>query len=252
MTMIRDLLLKEIHELQNDYQREYSEKATLLKKNVLDTAFKKIEIRKIAELGCVWGVNGFYGRYMAQKHSPDQVTMVDAIWNEEAKKLCSCHGNIKMVDGDFTDLRMPETIGKVDAVVFFDILLHLVSPDWNYVLEMYAPFTRSFLVVNPQFTGCRNSVRLLDLGNEEYFKNIPHSIEYPIYKRVFENPYQIDSYSKKPLRDTFYIWQWGITNHGLIDVMEQLGYELWYLERDKLVYGKERNFINHAFIFVKD
>jgi len=205
----------------------------------------------VAELGCVWGVDGFYGQYIAGQHPDVDVTMVDAIWNDKAIAKCSVFPKIRRLDGNFMDDTMPALIGPVDAVIFFDILLHMVAPNWDRVLQMYAPFTNSFLIVNPQFVGSPITVRLLDLGHDAYFENIPHAPDYPIYQKVFANPHEVDAMQHKTLKDSFYIWQWGITNADLIHVMARLGFEPILLQRDTLVYGKAKNFVNYGFVFVK-
>ena len=92
--------------------------------------------------------------------------MVDAIWNKIAMASCIKREKITVIDGFFTDRELPGKIGTVDAVIFFDILLHLVSPNWDEVLKMYSKFTESFLIVNPQFFNSTTTVRLLDFGTD--------------------------------------------------------------------------------------
>ncbi|OGV46896.1 MAG: hypothetical protein A2X46_15925 [Lentisphaerae bacterium GWF2_57_35] len=232
-------------------QRNYADRVTLFKKDVIDYAFSALSIKKVAELGCIWGVDGAYGQYIHDKYAPTEVVMVDAIWNENALRLCRERKNITTVDGNFCDVSMPQRIGKVDAIIFFDILLHMVSPNWDEMLRMYADYTNAFLIVNPQFMATSTTVRLLDLGVDEYFRNIPHAPDYPIYQTVFADPYQMDAKQNKPLRDAFYIWQWGITNHDLIDKMDRMGFEPVLIQKDKLYYGKAKNFANYGFIFAR-
>ncbi|GAB6094265.1 hypothetical protein JCM14469_05170 [Desulfatiferula olefinivorans] len=236
-------------EIEQDLKRTYPDRFTVFKKDVIDYAFRHLNIRKVAELGCVWGVDGAYGQYIHDKYSPDEVIMVDAIWNENALSLSGQRENITVIDGLFSDAAMPERVGRVDAVIFFDILLHMVSPNWDEVLRMYSNYTDAFLIVNPQFFDSPITVRLLDLSVEDYFSHVPHPKDHPTYKRVFEDPYQNDHRQNRPLRDCFYIWQWGITNHDLIDKMHQLGFDLLFLQGDTLQYGKSKKFVNYGFIF---
>lgn len=239
-----------IEQLKEDLNFDYPDRVTVFKKEVIDYAFSRFEISSVAELGCIWGVDGAYGQYIHDKYHP-QVTMVDAIWSDEARKKCAVRPDIKTIDGNFCDTDMPERIGKVDVVIFFDILLHMVAPNWDELLRMYSDHTDMFLIVNPQLTSTDITVRLLDLGHDEYFRNIPHPPDYPIYKRVFENPWEMDLSQNKPLRDTFYIWQWGITNHDLIDKMDKLGFELTMMQKGTLYYGEARDFHDYGFIFKK-
>ena len=66
-----------------------------------------------------------------------------------------------------------DQVGRVDAIFLFDVLLHQVAPDWDTILEMYAKNVRVFGIYNQQWTGADTTVRLLDLGEEEYFRNVP-------------------------------------------------------------------------------
>ena len=79
-----------------------------------------------------------------------------------------------------------QQIGKVDAITLFDVLLHQVNPDWDEILEMYAPSTTYFIIYNQQFVAADKTVRLLDLGYEDFFKNVPRAKDNPLYKEVFE------------------------------------------------------------------
>jgi hypothetical protein len=101
-----------------------------------------------------------------------------------------------------------------------DILLHQVNPDWNKILEMYSPLTDCFLIFNPQFKASKTT-RLLDLGYDGYFANVPLPKKYPLYKEVFEKMYEMHPQQKKLWRDIHNIWQWGIVNDDLIGKSSQ-------------------------------
>lgn len=247
---VRHLELRKI-EIEKDLDRNYDGNFQIIKKDVIDIAFSKLKINKIAELGCVWGVDGAYSRYISESYSPEKIIMVDALWNKDAIEKCSQHQSIEIVKGDFCQLDVVKSVGTVDAVIFFDILLHMVNPDWDSVLRMYADYTSSFLIVNPQYLASNVTMRLWDLDKEAYFQNVPHDPERPIYKRTMANPFEYDESQKKILRDSTYVWQWGITNSDLIDKLDRLGFELMFLKRGDIYYGRKRNFLDFAFIFVK-
>jgi hypothetical protein len=223
----------------------------LIKKDVIDFAFEKLRLKTIAELGCVWGVNGAYSRYISGKYSPSRIVMVDAIWNEFAMAECTKYPCIETIDGDFCNTETIGKVGKIDAVIFFDLLLHLVNPDWNSVLRMYSKYTSCFMIVNPQYFGTDTTIRLWDLDYDTYFQSVPHDPTQKSYARTIANPYEYDEKQKKILRDVFYVWQWGIKNHDLIDLMDRLGFESIFLKRGNIAYGKNRMFNDYGFIFVK-
>jgi hypothetical protein len=100
------------------------------------------------------------------------------------------------------------------------VLLHQVAPDWDTILDMYAKNVRALVIYNQQWTGPGNNVRLLDLGEEEYFRDVHH------------------------------IWQWGITDADLEAKVAGLGFKLLH-KKNCGRFGRLPNFENHAFIFAR-
>ena len=141
-------------------------------------------------------------------------------------------------------------IGKVDAIFLFDVLLHQVNPDWNDIIKLYSQCTDYFIIFNPQWTGSKDSIRLLDLGRDEYFKNVPHNKLHPAYKTLFDKMYEINPQHQRIWRDIHNVWQWGITDCDLLSNMENLEYEMrWTKNYGR--WGNLPNFENHAFVFQK-
>ena len=141
-------------------------------------------------------------------------------------------------------------MGEVDAVILFDVLLHQVAPDWDRVLQIYAPYTKSFIIYNQQYIASPISVRLLDLGKEEYFKNVSHNPEHPTYTSLFARMWELNTQHKRIWRDVHHVWQWGITDKDLITTLEQLNFKLEYFCN----HGRQKypsNFEGHSFIFTK-
>ena len=139
---------------------------------------------------------------------------------------------------------------RVDAMMLFDVLLHQVAPDWDRVLQMYAPYTKRFIIYNQQYIASPISIRLLDLGKEEYFKNVPHDPEHPIYSSLFSKMWELNPQHKRIWRDVHHAWQWGITDKDLMTTLEQLSFKLEYFCN----HGQQSypaNFEGHSFIFTK-
>jgi hypothetical protein len=106
------------------------------------------------------------------------------------------------------------------------------------------------LILNPQFTASEKSVRLLDLGEDEYFRNVPHSKDEEPYKSVFQSPYEMHPKHKRVNRDIQNIWQWGITDEDLIAKMNLLGLKMqFYKNAGQFCYLE--NFESHAFVFTR-
>ncbi len=206
--------------------------------------------RSFADLGGVWNVDAAYTFYILGKYAIDAAHLVDTDVSPKVLKKSQQYAQLSVLPANFGDPSVPQRIGPVDVVLLFDILLHQVKPDWDEILALYAPFTRSFVVFNPQFTGSESTIRLLDLGATEYFNNIPHDRDSSLYRSLFENMYEIHPQHHKLWRDIHNVWQWGITNSDLRAKMTALGFAEIY-HRNCGQFGYLRNFENHAFVFLK-
>lgn len=247
--MIVQDIQKRIDELELDKKLSYHKNFLLFKKDVIDFAFQKYTIRSFAELGCVWNIDCAYGLYALGKYHAQRAAMVDTHWTESALKACELHKEVFTIPGNLGDSDMPDRVGQVDAVILFDVLLHQVAPDWDSVLRMYSRYTNAFIVVEPIFIASPISVRLLDLGRENYFKNVPHDSNHPTYRSLFEKMYEIHPEHNRIWRDVHHVWQWGITKADLIFTMKQLDFDLEYLKNGGK-FGGHPNYDYHAFVFV--
>lgn len=248
--MIHKVLQNRLLSIKEDLKRSFPANFMIEKKDLLDTAFTESEISKVADLGCVYGVDCAYGLYVLDKYKPDHIVMVDTHWTETAIEACKSNRKIRILQKSFGSPEVTEQLGGVDTIILFDVLLHQVAPDWDGVLQMYAPYTKFFVIFNPQYMASETSVRLLDLGYEKYFENVPHDIRDPAYKSLFMKMWEIHPEHGRIWRDVHHVWQWGITDHDLFDTMEQIGFVLTYFKNHGR-FGNLKNFENHAFIFSK-
>ena len=249
MAIINELLALR-KELDDDINLKLQGNMNLSKKEIIDYIFKNFDINLVAELGCVWGVEGVYGRYIAKKYPNTTIMMVDTHWTKEAKELCGKFSNINIISDNFGNAEMPAKIGKVDMIILFDVLLHQVAPDWDRILQIYAPYTDFFLIVNPQYTASSVTVRLFDLGQEEYFANVPLDREHPVYKNLFEKMYEIHPDHNRIWRDVHHVWQWGITDSDLLHKMHALGFDPVYL-KNLGKWGTLSHWEDNSFVFKK-
>ena len=219
------------------------------KSNLIDYACDSFEIKSFADLGGVWGVDGGYTFYILEKHKIEKAILVDTNFTEAVKERQKLFPQLTLIESNFGSYDTVNNVGKVDAIFLFDVLLHQVAPDWDEVIRMYSNITQYFLVYNQQYIGPK-TVRLLDLGEIEYFKNVPHTREEEPYKSVMEKMYEIHPQHNRIYRDIHNIWQWGITNNDLINVMKEQGYIEVYHENHGQ-WGELKNFQGHSFIFKK-
>lgn len=133
----------------------------------------------------------------------------------------------------------------------FDILFHQVKPDWDEIIKMYSGVTNYFIVFNQQFIGSEKTVRLLDLGEEEYFKHVPHSRNHPTYQMVMKGMYEMNSGHNRINRNIHNIWQWGIVTTDLQNIMKSNGFKEIYHINYGLILGM-KTFEHHEFVFKKD
>lgn len=220
------------------------------KLNMIDASFAKYDVRSFADLGGVWGVEGGYTFHALDRFPKVRGMLVDThptdIVIERAKK----YPRLKLVRGNFGDPKVAAEVGAVDAVFFFDVLLHQVRPDWDEVLAMYSQ-ARCLVIYNQQWTGPGNVVRLFDLGEDEYFRNVPHKRSHPIYGDLFrklDKPHP--DHAGRLWRDVHHVWQWGISDAALEAKAAALGYRLEF-KRNFGRFGRLPQFENHGFVFVR-
>lgn len=179
--------------------------------NLIDRAFTSCRIESFADLGAVWGVEGAYTFRALDKYPVKEAVLVDGRITPTVAARANSYPQLRVIEGNFGDQEIADKVGNVDALFLFDVLLHQVSPDWDTILDMYAKNVRCLLIYNQQWIGSTTTVRLLDLGEKHYFRNVPHSKLNKAYRDLFQKLDKKHPDHDKPWRDIPDIWQWGIT-----------------------------------------
>lgn len=206
-----------------------------LKLKLIDRVIGMNNITSFADLGGVWGVNGAYSFYLLEKHSIAVGYLVDNHFTNEVLRKAGSHPQLTLVKGDFCIESTLDKIPEVDLVLLFDVLLHQVK--WEDVCA-YCSKKATFIVIhNPQWLR-EESVRLLNLGKEEYFRVVPHSEKRGYYENLF---------TKEGDRDCPGVWQWGICDGDLITTLDKMDFRLVF-SIDGERWGN-RPFLNRGFIF---
>lgn len=218
---------------------------------LIDRAFTSLGIQSFADLGAVWRVEGAYTFHALEKHRIKDAVLVDLNVSQTVSARAESHPQLRLVRGNFGGQAVADQVGNVDAVFLFDVLLHQVDPDWDAILNLYAKYANSLLIYNQQWTGSGETVRLLDLGEKEYFRNVPHSRRVEEYQNLYQKLDEKHPETDRPWRDYPGIWQWGITDTDLEARVTELGFKLVY-KKDCGRFGRLRNFRNHAFIFTRE
>ena len=214
---------------------------------LIDRACEDHGVRSLAELGGCWGVDGDYLFHAVENHEIDRAVEVDTHPTDGFKARAATHSQVELVEGNFGAPESAERVGDVDAVVLFDVLLHQVAPDWDEILTLYAHRARCLVILNQQWTGGDRTIRLHDLGPEEYLENVP---ERELHASVIDKLDEVHPVHDRPWRDVHHIWQWGITDADLEAKASELGYRQAYYEDVGQFPGLE-NFRNRGFIFVR-
>ncbi len=216
--------------------------------DIIDRAFSSLGIESFADLGGVWGVEGAYTFHALNNYRIKDAALVDTHPTPTVVNLSKGYPQLRLIQGNFGSKDVVDEVGKIDAVILFDVLLHQVSPNWDRILELYAQKARCFIIYNQQWMGSASTVRLLDLGEKEYFRNVPHSRLNKAYRNLFQKLDEKHPDHDRPWRDVHHIWQWGITDTDLESKAAELGFNLTH-KKECGRFGRLPNFQNRAFIF---
>ncbi|AMO35704.1 glycosyltransferase [Thauera humireducens] len=202
---------------------------------------------RFIDLGGLWAVHGVYAFHALAQRGCLGGTEVDTHPTANFLSALANEPRLTYVQGNFGDAEVFAQLPPFDVVFLFDTLLHQVRPDWHEILSMYAARASHILIFNQQYTG-EHTVRLLDLGEDAYFSNVPHDRAHPTYADLFRKLDQKHPAHDRNWRDVHHIWQWGITDDDLIATMATLGFEPVFSHNWGQVLDLAR-FENHAFIF---
>jgi hypothetical protein len=216
------------------------------KVDIIDQAFTSFGVQSFADLGAVRVKEGAYTFHALDTYPEKSAVLVDTDIPPTVIDCAKRYPQLRLINGNFGSRAVVNQVGRVDAIFLFDVLLHQVAPDWDTILEMYAKNVRVVGIYNQQWTGADTTVRLLDLGEKEYFRNVPVDPKKEPYRDLFKKLDQKHPYADALWRDVHSIWQWGITDDDLELTAARLGFKLVYMK----CCGKwGEHFENKAFIF---
>jgi Sulfotransferase family len=222
------------------------------KAQAIDYAVEQLGVESFASLE-IAGAYGQWAFHTIDKRTVQSGALVDLSPRRARSHLLSAieqaaeRPGMRVLDGAFSDPRTVTEIGEVDAILLFDVLLLAVDPDWDQVLELYAPVTSGFVIANPQWERDKTTVRLIDLGREEYLEAVPPA---KAHRELFDRLDEWHPGQHRPRRDITGIWQWGITDADLGAKMDELGFSLereWSLDPPR----KTKGFTYKTFVFTR-
>jgi hypothetical protein len=200
-------------------------------------------------LGGVWNVNAGYTLFALRNYEIERAFIVDTNYNEIVNRKLSRFSKLVKIQGNFGSDDIVATIGNVDAIILFDVLLHQVAPNWDEILAKYAKISSCFVIYNQQYLIGKEAIRLTDLPLKRYKELVPRRND-GLYDFVFAHFSEINKEYNRPWKDVHNILQWGITDHALREVMDELGYQEVFFKYCG-PFSNTDYFENHAFVFIK-
>jgi hypothetical protein len=191
---------------------------------VIEWALDAYEIKSTVDTGACWGVNGGY-TFHALKHGQlDRAVLVDFTVTDLTRERATEYPQLEMIQGALGEMETVDKVGKVDAAIMYDILLHQVNPDWTEVLARYSENVDTLIIHNQCWLGA-DTVRFPDLPVEEYLERV--YFENPDHIRAWYDRHdEMNEVTQKIHRDSPENWQWGITAKDLIAELWDLGYRI--------------------------
>lgn len=215
------------------------------KLRAIDVAFQRVGATTLADLGAVWAVDAGYSFYALDELGASRVVICDDTFTEAVISRQRQDPRVELVRGNFGTTEVAERIGEVDVILMFDVLLHQVDPDWDAILALYGTRTSCIVLSGPWWRGSE-TVRLLDLGREEYLRTVPRP---DFHRPILDKLDTVNPQRGRPWRDVHDIWQWGITDRDLRTAMGELGFRLDHYENAGRWRGLER-FDDSSYVFV--
>jgi hypothetical protein len=222
------------------------------KLEAIDYAVDQLGVESFASLE-IGQACGQYAFYTIDQPTVQRGALVDVGARRAGDYLLSAieqaaeRPGMEVLDASFSDPDTVTELGQVDAILLFDVLLRMVDPDWDQVLELYAPATSCFVIANPQWDGGETTVRLLDFGREKFLEAVP---PWETHRELVDRLDEWHAGQQRPYRDVIHAWQWGITDADLKAKMAELGFSLereWSLNPPPDTEG----FVNKTFVFAR-
>ena len=144
-----------------------------------------------------------------------------------------------------------EAVGKVDALIIFDVLLHQVNPNWDEFLKKWLRNASAAIIYNQNWVKTSDTVRFVDVGVEWYLRNVYFNNDEQRLRAWFDEHKQLNLEQGKPQRDIHNWWQFGIALTDLVRVARESGFSLRYLNS----WNTYHNFpwiVDQGMIFIRE
>lgn len=217
--------------LRSKTQGEPRRELMAAKVGLIDRAFTSYSIGSFADIGACWGVHGGYTFHALEAYELSDAVILDGNITADTKERASRWPQLRLEEGDLGAPRLLDSLGKVDALIIFDVLLHQVDPDWDLFLARYAERADFIIIYNQTLVDEDSTVRFVDRGLDYYLAHTPYMGRREEIADWFSRHQQPSrKFHRKPARDSHRYWQWGITQADLMRVIWEAGFQVDFLQ----------------------
>ena len=155
--------------------------------------------------------------------------IVDGQITNQTRERAKIFNQVELVEGTLGSDETHAKVGKIDAVIMFDILLHQANPNWDLFINKYCSTAKILIIYNQNWIGGDKTVRFIDLGLEKYLELVPHTNKENV--STWFKKHEIYNEEQNCLNKNIHnFWQFGITTPDMLNTIFKQGYDLDYFE----------------------
>ncbi|WP_288999123.1 hypothetical protein [uncultured Psychrobacter sp.] len=141
----------------------------------------------------------------------------------DLKKLVHFKSNKKDIKYIEFKKLLKEEFNGCELMICIDSLCYLSGSTWEEILGYYIKKSDYSIIINPMWMVGHNSLDFKRYGEEWYLSNVPLNKSESYIKKWFANHNSFDHSTNKFIKDSYGVWQTGITEADLKNKLDSLG-----------------------------
>ena len=194
---------------------------------LIDEVIARYEIKSLVDLGGCWGVNGGYTFHALEHGGLERAVLVDGRLTDLTRERAAAWPQLELISGPLGDPETVEKVGRVDAAIMYDILLHQVNPDWDEFIRRYSHID-TLIIHNQNWLG-PETIRFIDEFDVDEYVSRVYTMEEDRIRQWYAEHDEWCEEQDRPWRDVHNFWQWGITQKDFLRVLWDAGYRVDYM-----------------------